>query len=114
MIQETQKPQLNIRYILLIRILLSPFVLFWGLLMTCAMMFFPLTLLCVVTLIHLIAYLFIIMFNNAGAEIEIPDPFINETKSTLVNYILTITIPIWGMFAMVVYFVKTGKVWSGE
>jgi hypothetical protein len=54
------------------------------------------------------------MFNNAGAEIEIPDPFINETKSTLVNYILTITIPIWGMFAMVVYFVKTGKVWSGE
>ena len=78
-------------------------------------MIFPIPLLCGITLIHLIVYPFILLFNLAGAEIEIPEPFVNVvSKSYLIGYILTITIPIWGMFAIVVHFILIGKVWTGE
>ena len=118
MTQETQKPHLNIPVVsgrFLLRILLSPFILIWGIFLTAAMMLFPMPLLCGITLFHLIGYPFMLLFNMAGAEIEIPDPFVNDvSKSYLIGYILTITIPIWGMFAIVGHFILTGKVWTGE
>ena len=113
-----QNPQLNIPVVsgrFLLRIILSPFILIWGIFLTAAMMVFPIPLLCGITLFHLIGYPFMLLFNIAGAEIEIPEPFINDvSKSYLIGYILTITIPLWGMFAIVVHFILTGKVWTGE
>lgn len=96
----------------LLRILLSPIILVWGFVLTCCLMVFPIPLLCGITFFQLIAYPFILLFNVAGAEIEIPEPFVNDvSKSYLVGYLLTLTLPVWGMFAITVYFLLTGKVW---
>jgi hypothetical protein len=94
---------------ILLRVVLSPLVFICGVILTCVLIVFPLPILCGITFFQLIVYPFIVLLNKAGSEIEIPEPFIDTTNNTLINYVLTITLPLWLAFAVVVYFIITGK-----
>ena len=99
---------------LIYRLLLSPFILIYGIFMTMAGFLFPIPLLMCITMTHLVYYPFILLLNKAGSNITAEEPFINIANNYPLGYIVTITIPVWGMFAIVVYYVKTGKVWGVE
>lgn len=106
---------LFINRVYLLRIILSPIVLLIYAFITCVLFFFPIPMLCGITFFQLIAYPFILLFNICGSEIEAPEPFVNVLpESYLVGYLLTITIPIWGMFFLTVLFIINGKIWDGD
>jgi hypothetical protein len=116
MIKETQKPQLNIPVVsgrFLLRILLSPFIFLWGIFMLAAGTLFPLPLLIMFSFIGFLIEPFIYLFRLSGSEINGIDPFI-PTKYTMLSHLLGLTIYIWGAPAIVVNYVLTGEVWSGE
>lgn len=104
-------PVISIRFLL--RILLSPFVFLWGIFILAAGTLFPLPLLIMYSFIGFFTEPFIYLFQLSGSEIGRIEPFI-LTKYTMLSHLLGLTIYIWGVPAIVINYILTGKIWTGD
>lgn len=91
------------------RLLVSPIVFLYGLLLTAGGMIFPITMVCLVSFALLISNGFIWILRFAGCKLEMEDGFIDITRYTGLNHLLGILMPLWLPFYTVVFFVREGK-----
>ena len=116
MTKETQNQRLNIPVVsgrFLLRILLSPFVFLWGIFILAAGTLFPIPLLVIFSFIGFIIEPFIYLFRLSGSKINGIEPFI-PTKYIMLSHLLGVTIYIWGAPAIVINYILTGEVWTGD
>ena len=88
---------------LILRIILSPIVFLWGVILIAALSIFPMGLLVMFSVLYFITCPFITLLNLSGANIKRIEgfPFL-EDGSDMLNHFLTITVYIWGPFYIMI------------
>lgn len=115
---------------ILLRILLSPFIFLYGVLMLLVLTIFPLSFIIPISFVCFVLTPIIWVLRESGSEIKYPEPFIRYPYETLFefkvncnnsvllymrNHFLGIIIHIWVVFAFLYRYIKTGKISiSGE
>jgi hypothetical protein len=95
-----------------IRVLLSPFIFLWGLILLLAGSLFPITLLVLISFICLLLEPFIWIFKKIDVNITSIEPFFDITKNNAINHFIAISIHIWGAFYVSYIFIKEGTIFS--
>lgn len=95
------------------RILLCPLVFLWGCFLIAAGLLFPLSIVVCYSFVGLLLEPFVLLFRLCGSEVEGLDPRGYE-KYPIIGYFVGTTIPIWGPFAILFYYITTGIVFTGD
>lgn len=105
---------------ILIRIILSPFILIWGVFFTAAMCLFPIPLVMGFSFIGLISQPFIYLLRKGGTKIKYCEPFLNENdhrlfKNYFIANLIGILLPIILPFLiMIIYIIENKIITSNE
>jgi len=93
----------------ILRIVLSPFIFIYGILMTLVFSIFPFSLITILGIIFCFICPFIWLYRKTGNNIEYPKGIIH-TRYYFINYMLVSTICIWFPFWIVFNFIKRGEI----
>jgi len=98
---------------ILLRILLSPFIAIWGLMLLIAFTFFPILIGIVwASFIGLISEPFIYLLKLGGTKINPILPF-SSGEYRILSYLLGLTVYVWAIPAIVINYLTMGEVWTG-
>ena len=108
-------------YKILLRIILSPIIFVWGLILLMAVTVVPIFIILTIwSFIGIISQPFIWLFRKAGADIHYAEPFLGNSVEcddgwySLLFHFLGLTIYIWGAFFVMFYYIITGEIITGE
>ena len=73
---------------------------------------FPLQILVFMCFMGLIGTPIVWLLKKAGSKIEYPEPMINVLDNLMLSHLAGTTIHLWGAFAIVYHYLKTGEVWT--
>lgn len=110
----------NIVFKYFLRVLLSPLIFIWGIFVLCAATFFPLPIIVIVSGVGIITIPLVWIFNKVGSNLKNIVPFMSKYddfekgKNIFRDHFFGLTIYFWGAFAIMFYFIKTGKIWVGD
>jgi len=100
---------------LILRIILSPIVYLWGVIIVLAGYMLPLTLLTIFAFGYFITTPFIFLLNLSGSKLTTIEAFpILDNRGDCVNHLLMLTISIWGPFYVMINYIITGEVYSED
>lgn len=102
-----------------LRIALSPFIFIWGLIvLAVGSLFAILPILVVLSVLGLLATPIIALMIKSGSSINYPEPFLTKgddydnNKNIMRDHFFGTTIHLWGAFAIMIYYIKTGEVFT--
>jgi hypothetical protein len=99
---------------LILRIILSPLILLWGVFILFALTLIPIIPgIIIFGILGFITEPFIYLFQLEGTYIKGVDPFF-PTKYTMLSHFLGITVYIWGAPAIAINYIITGEIWNGD
>lgn len=94
----------------IIRFLLSPFIIVYGIFLLFAGTIFPLVLVTIISGMGFFLEFFILLFKASDTEITGWYPLITYTENNAINHLLGATIYIWLIPYMVWLFITTGQI----
>ena len=106
--------------LIFLRIILSPFIFLWGIFLLAAGTLFPVPLLVLISMYGLICTPFIWLIKKSKTNIKYPEPFLSKygdyenEKNIMRDHLFGATIYLWGAFAVVYNYIKTGEIFTGE
>lgn len=103
----------------ILRIILSPLIFIWGILMLMVGSLFPLPLLVTMSIVGVISTPFTWLLRQSGSSMEYMEPFICDSENENIKMImwghfLGMTIYFWGAPAIVYQYITTGEIFTGE
>ncbi len=97
-----------------LRIILSPFIFIYGLLISIAITCFPY---CVISMYHfmlIIGYPLMWLISKSTNDWKFPEPFEERTPNLFLNYVISAFVPVIIPFYVTIVFINQGKLITRE